>query len=80
MENISPTIKVNISTTPRVVEDITLGTSCSPEEVASYKSLFQEFHEIFAWSYIEMPRIDPSIIEHHIDTWPDVVPVHQNKR
>ena len=23
--------------------------------------------------------MDPSIVEHHIDTWPDVVPMHQNK-
>ena len=31
MANISPTIKVDISTTPEKVEDITLGASCSPE-------------------------------------------------
>jgi hypothetical protein len=27
-----------------------------------------------------MSGLDPSIIEHHIDTWPDVSPVHQNQR
>ena len=27
-----------------------------------------------------MPTIDPSIVEHRIDTWLDVVPIHQNKR
>ena len=80
MANISPTIKINISTNPEVVEEIMLGASCSSEEVTSYKALFQEFCDIFAWSYIEMPRLDPSILEHHIDTCPDVVPVHQNKR
>ena len=26
-----------------------------------------------------MTRLDPSIVEHHIDTWPDVALVHQNK-
>ena len=40
MANISPNIKVNISTNPEVVQVITLGPSCSPEEVASYKALF----------------------------------------
>ena len=80
MANISPTIKVNISTTLGVVEDITLRVSCSPEEVASYKALFQEFCDIFTWSYTEMPRLDPSIVEHCIDTWPNVVPIRQNKR
>ena len=46
MANISPTIKINISTNPEVVEEIMLGASCSSEEVASYKALFQEFCNI----------------------------------
>ena len=40
MANISPTIKFNISTNSKVAEEIMLGSSCSSEEVASYKSLF----------------------------------------
>ena len=74
MAKISPTIKINISTNPKVVEEIMLGASCSLEEVLAYKSLFQEFCDIFSWSYTEMPDLDPSIMEHHIDTWPDVAP------
>ena len=68
MANIFPTIKINISTSLEVVEEIMLGESCSMEEVASYKALFQEFHDIFSWSYTEVPGLDPSIVEHHIDT------------
>ena len=77
MENILPTIKINISTNPKVVEEIMLGASCSLEEVAAYKALFQEFRDIFSWSYTEMPSLDLSIMEHHIDTWPNVAPIHQ---
>ena len=40
MANISPTIKINISTNPKVVEKIMLGAPCSSEEVTSYKALF----------------------------------------
>ena len=80
MENISPTIKINISTNPEIVEEMMLGASYFLEEVGSYKVLFQDFHDIFSWSYIEMPRLDPSIMEHHIDTWPNVAPVHQMQR
>jgi hypothetical protein len=29
---------------------------------------------------MEMPGLDPSIIEHHIDTWPDITPVRQKQR
>ena len=80
MDKISSTIEVNISTTPGVVEDITLGAYFSPEEVTSYKALFQEFLDIFTWSYTEMPGLDPFIVEHRINTWPDVAPVRQNQR
>ena len=80
MVNIFPTIKINISTNSEIIEQIMMGASCSPKEVDAYKALFQEFHEIFTWSYIEMPSLDPSIMEHHIDTWPDVVPVCQKQQ
>lgn len=26
-----------------------------------------------------MPRIDPAIVEHHIETWPNAILVHQKK-
>ena len=77
MANIFPTIKINISTNPDVVEEIMMGASCSSKEVASYKALFQEFCDIFSWSYTEMLGLDPSIVEQHIDTWPNVAPVIQ---
>ena len=76
MANISPTIKINISTNLEVVEEMMLGASYSPEEVTTYKALFQEFRNIFAWSYTKIPGLDPSIMEHHINTWPDVAPIH----
>ena len=79
MVNISPTIKINISTNSEIVEEIMLGASCSPEEVEAYTALFQEFCDIFAWSYNEMPGLDPSIVENHINTWPDVAPFRQKQ-
>ena len=79
MANIFPAIKIDISTNFEIVEEIMLGASCSPEEVAAYKALFQEFRDIFAWSYTEIPSLDPSIVEHHIDTWPDVAPIRQKQ-
>ena len=42
--------------------------------------IFHEFHDIFAWSYTEIPGLDPSIVEHRIDTCLDVVLVLQKKR
>jgi hypothetical protein len=79
MANISPTIKIDISIKPGIIEEITIGAACSPEELIAYKALFQEYRDIFSWSYTEMPGLDPSIVEHRIDTWPDVTPVRQKK-
>jgi hypothetical protein len=73
MANISPTVKIHISIKPRIMEEITIGAACSPEELTTYKSLLQEYQDIFSWSYIEMPGLDPSIVEHHIDTWLDIM-------
>jgi hypothetical protein len=80
MANISPTIKINISIKSGVVEEIIIGAAYTPQEIAAYKALFQEYRDIFAWSYTEMPGLDPSIVEHRIDTWPDITPVHQKQQ
>ena len=80
MENISATIPINIFVNPNVVENVHIGTNCSPEEIAIYMALFKEFHGVFSWSYEEMPGIDPSIVEHKIRTYPDAKPVRQNLR
>jgi hypothetical protein len=48
LANISPTIKIDISVKSGIVEEIIIGAACTPEEIASYKALFQEFRDIFA--------------------------------
>jgi hypothetical protein len=75
--NISPTIPLDISIKPRVVENVHIGASCSVDEVQIYKSLFQEFRDVFSWSYEEMSGIDPDIVVHEIKTYPDAKPIRQ---
>jgi hypothetical protein len=70
LSNISPTIPLNISIKPGVVENVHIGASCSTDEVVTYKPLFQEFRDIFPWSYEEMPGIDLDIVVHEIKTYP----------
>jgi hypothetical protein len=80
MGNTSPTITIDISVKEGVVENINLGANCTLDEVASYTALFQEFRNVFAWSYEEIPGIDPSIVIHEIKTYPDAKPVRQKLR
>ena len=70
--NIFATIPINISTKPNVVENVYIYASSSPEEVATYRTLLKEFHDVFTWSYEDMSGIDPSILEHEIRTYPSV--------
>ena len=51
--------------------------SCSPSELETYRSLFREFRDIFAWYYVEIPGIDTSIFEYTIKMYPDVRSVRQ---
>jgi hypothetical protein len=77
METITEMIPIDISRTPGIMENVFVGADCSPEEIQIYTDLFKEFHDIFSWSYEEMPGIDPRIIEHEITTYPDAKPVRQ---
>lgn len=70
-------ILINISRDPRVVENVFIGKICTPEEISKFTDLFKELHDVFAWSYDEMPGIDPSIVEHKIITYSNAKPVHQ---
>ena len=73
--NISSTIPIDISVKPGIIENIHIGASCTLDKISTYKSLFQEFCDIFAWSYEEMPGIDPNIVIHEIKAYPDAKPV-----
>jgi hypothetical protein len=77
METIAATIPINISQNPGIVENVFIGADCSPEKIQIYMDLFKEFHDVFAWSYEEMPSIDPKIVEHEITTYLDAKPVQQ---
>ena len=80
MENIFVTIPINISAKPNIMENVYIGANCSLEEIAIYTALFKDFCDVFAWSYEEIPGIDPSIVKHEIWTYPDAKLVRQKLR
>ena len=65
-----------------VVDIINLGTKESKREITMVNNserealiqLFKEYVDVFAWSYQDMPSIDPNIASHKIPTFPDVEP------
>ena len=77
MANISSMISINISWDPGTIENVYIGVDCSQAEILEYTELVKEFYDIFAWYYDEMPGIDPRIVEHEINTYPNAKPVRQ---
>jgi hypothetical protein len=68
------------------MENVHISASCSIDEVFTYKSLFQEFCDVFSWSYEEIPGTDPNIVLHEIKTYLNsklvrqrIRPVHPHK-
>lgn len=75
MGKITQMMSIYISIKPGVDENVHIRVTCSPEEIKLYIRLFQEFQDVFAWSYEEIPDIDPSIVVHEIPTYPHVKPI-----
>ena len=80
LSNISKTITINISVKTSTVEAIIIGSNSTHQEILDYKALFTEFRDVFAWSYEEMPSIDPRIVVHEIKTYAGAKPVRQKLR
>ena len=82
-----------------MVKEINLGTTekpwptftsvlLTPEEEEGYLKLLVEYKDVFAWTYKEMPRLNPSIALHHLAVkkgvrlvkqaqrrfWPELIP------
>jgi hypothetical protein len=77
LSNISPNIPLDISIKHRIVKNVHIGASCSHDEVVTYKSLFQEFRDIFSWRYEEMSGIELDIVIHEINTYLNAKPIWQ---
>jgi len=73
------------------IELVNLGTEDDKKEIkigvsqdASIKErvieLLREFADVFAWSYKDMPGLDPEVVEHRLPLKPECPPVKQKLR
>ncbi|PKI49799.1 hypothetical protein CRG98_029808 [Punica granatum] len=63
--SIEPTEEINVGTEeePRTLK---IGTALNPTQRARMIDFLKEYQEVFAWSYADMPGLDPSIVEHFL--------------
>lgn len=52
----------------------------SPEEREEITKCLVDFKELFAWSYEDMPGLDPSLVEHCLPLVPGAKPIKQKLR
>ena len=86
-----PPLKERSALLLEMTEEINLGTpnnpkvihfaaSLSPEEKDEFIRFFLERRINFAWSYADMPELDPKLVLHHLPLKPRVKPVKQKLR
>ena len=61
-------------------QKLKIGTLITLEERAEVIALLQEYTNVFAWSYEDMPGLDKNIVVHKIPLKEDCKPVKQNLR
>lgn len=44
-----------------------IGASLGPEERARFAQFISRYRDVFAWSYNDMPGLDPVLVEHHFN-------------
>ena len=78
MEPTLETINLGNDENPHLIK---IGSTLNEKEQKDIQELFiMEFQEVFAWSYEDMPGIDPEITQHHIHTHDHMVPIKQKLR
>uniref|UniRef100_A0A2N9I963 Reverse transcriptase domain-containing protein n=1 Tax=Fagus sylvatica TaxID=28930 RepID=A0A2N9I963_FAGSY len=71
---------VNLADEGEEPREVKIGTRCATEQKEALITLLREFHEIFAWSYQDMPGLDTDIVVHKIPLKPECKPVKQALR
>ncbi|XP_039169970.1 uncharacterized protein LOC120294106 [Eucalyptus grandis] len=73
------TVTINLSD-DEDPKEIKIGANLPKDEAEHLTQLLKEYQDIFAWTYADMPGLDPSIVEHCLPTNPDMRPKKQKLR
>jgi len=76
---IAETIPVNIGSNKDKKKLYILET-CTEQEKERFIALFQEFKDVFVWSYADLKGFDPGIVQHAIPIKENLSPVRKRQR
>ena len=57
-----------------------IGTTLSPATIEELIDLLQDYSDVFAWSYQDMPGLDTDIVVHRLPLREECMPVKQKLR
>jgi len=75
---IAETIPVNIGSNKDKKKLYILET-CTEQEKERFIALFQEFKDVFVWSYADLKGFDPGIVQHAIPIKENLSPVRKRQ-
>ncbi|CAL8988506.1 unnamed protein product [Prunus brigantina] len=71
---------INLSDDPLVQRPMSISVHLTKEEKEILVSLLKEFRDVFAWSYDEMPGLNPNLVSHTLNIELGTKPVVQPRR
>ncbi|CAL2231673.1 unnamed protein product [Prunus armeniaca] len=71
---------IDLSEDPSAPRPISISVHLTNEERAALISLLKEFRDVFAWSYEEMPGLNPSLVSHTLNIELGTKPIVQARR
>ncbi|CAL9021475.1 unnamed protein product, partial [Prunus brigantina] len=71
---------IDLSNDPSVPRPISVSVHLTREEKEALVSLLKEFRDVFAWSYEEMPGLNPNLVSHTLNIELGTKPVVQPRR
>ncbi|VVA31952.1 PREDICTED: retrotransposon, partial [Prunus dulcis] len=71
---------IDLSDDPVVQRPISISIHLTKEEKEVLVPLLKEFRDVFAWSYEEMPGLDPNLVSHTLNIELGTRPVVQPRR
>ncbi|KAL0403639.1 UNVERIFIED_CONTAM: Transposon Tf2-11 polyprotein [Sesamum radiatum] len=91
IQNAPPELEDGVQATVDELKELNLGTPeeprpifvsalLSPEEEEQYFKTLGEYRDVFAWTYKEMPGLDPKVAIHHLGIRYGARPVKQSQR
>ena len=72
--------EVNLSADLRVNKSVFVSTELPNPFKHELIKLLHEYQDVFAWTYQEMPGLEPTLVTHKLATLPEVRPVKQPPR